>query len=88
MADEEMFDHQVSAWTVGQLRAALADMPDDFPVLVFTAEEPGGRDLAPEQVVIHAAPWAHNGLGSGTPDFFEIGCEFPSGQYIRRSDRG
>jgi hypothetical protein len=82
---EELFTHTVTPLTAGDLRKALEGIPEDFPVLVFTAEEPGGRDLAPEQVPIHAAPWAHNGMGSGTPDFFEIGCEFPSGRYHRRS---
>ena len=56
--DEELFDHQVTAWTVGQLRAALDGVPDDLPVTVVTAEEPGSGLAGPDQVVISAVPWA------------------------------
>lgn len=82
--DEELFDHQVTAWTAGALRKALDGVPDDWPVRVITAEEPGG-DLADEQVVISAGPWSDSGDGSGPPDHFEISCEFPSGRYYRRA---
>ena len=34
--------HEVSAWTVGQLRKALADFPDDMAIRVAPLEEPGG----------------------------------------------
>lgn len=54
--DEEEFDHQVTPWTVGQLRAASAGLPDDFPVSVLVAQEPGG-EFADVQVVISAEPW-------------------------------
>jgi hypothetical protein len=37
--DEELFDHQVTPWTVGQLRKALEGIPDDLPVRVITAED-------------------------------------------------
>lgn len=96
--DEELFDHQVTAWTVGQLRAALAGLPDDLPVSVLVSEEPGG-EFADEQVVISAAPWARMNnataedvrrkLASGElqPDHLEISAEFPSGQYYRRTGR-
>jgi hypothetical protein len=56
--DEELFDHQVTAWTVGQLRAALKGVPDDLPVRIITADEPGSDLAGHEQVVISAAPWA------------------------------
>jgi hypothetical protein len=79
--DEELFDHEVTAWTAGALRKALDGVPDDMPVRVITAEEPGG-DLAAEQVVIGGQPW---GGGTGPPDHFEISCEFPPGQYYRRT---
>jgi hypothetical protein len=55
--DEELFDHQVTAWTVGDLRKALEEMPDDMPVTVVTAEEPGSDFASDEQVVVSAAPW-------------------------------
>jgi hypothetical protein len=93
--EEELFDHQVTAWTACQLRAALDGLPGDLPVSLLVSEEPGG-EFADEQVVISAAPWARmdgaiaedvaSKLASGElqPDHFEIGCEFPSGRYYRR----
>jgi hypothetical protein len=54
---EELFGHQVTAWTAGQLRKALEGVPDDMPVTVVTAEEPGSDIAGDEQVVISAAPW-------------------------------
>ena len=55
--DEELFDHQVTAWTAGQLRKALEGVPDDFPVTVVTAEEPGSDLAGDEQVIVSASPW-------------------------------
>ena len=81
--DEELFTHTVRAWTAGELRRALEGVPDDFPVRVFYAEEPGG-DLVDEQVVIDAGPWNSRGTEGVPPDCFQIGCEFPSGKYYRR----
>ena len=75
MADEELFDHQVTALTAGDLRKALEGVPDDFRVRVMIAEEPGG-DTADEQVVISASRFGGH---------FEVSCEFPSGQYYRRT---
>ena len=83
--DEELFDHQVRAWTVGELRKALEGVPDDFPVTVVTAEEPGSLYAGSEQVVISAGPWNERGADDVPPDHFEISCEFPSGQYYRRT---
>jgi hypothetical protein len=60
---EELFDHQVTAWTVGQLRTALDGVPDDLPVRIITAEEPGGKLAGPDQVMIGAAPWADVDVG-------------------------
>ena len=83
--DEELFDHTVTPWTLGDLRKAVKDaegLPDDFPVTVTPAEEPGGELAGDEQVIISAGPWG--GREGATPDHFEISCEFPSGQYYRR----
>lgn len=84
MAGEQPFEHVVDAWTVGQLRAALVGLPDDLPVIVDVAEEPGG-DTVDEQVVISAG-FGHGIAGDGTEFVgreFRIGCEFPTGQYYR-----
>lgn len=84
MADEELHEHVVDAWTVGQLRAALEGLPDDLPITVDVAEEPGG-DTVDEQVVISAG-FGHGIAADGTEFVgreFRIGCEFPTGHYYR-----
>jgi hypothetical protein len=86
MADEEVFTHTVTAWTLGDLRRAVKEaeaLPDDFPVTVTPAEEPGGELAGEEQVVISAGPWG--GREGAAPDHFEISCEFPPGEYYRRT---
>jgi Family of unknown function (DUF6225) len=97
--DEELFDHQVTAWTAGQLRTALEGVPDDMPVTVITAEEPGSDIAGDEQVIISASPWSNASadsaddtrarLASGElqPDHFEVSLEFPSGRYYQRTGR-
>jgi hypothetical protein len=35
--EPDEFDHQVSAWTAGQLKAALANVPDYAPVKIWAA---------------------------------------------------
>lgn len=82
--DEELFDHHVTPWTAGQLRKALEGVPDDMPVTVVTAEEPGSDLAGEEQVIIDAALWNVRGIKEEPPDHFEIGLEFPSGQYYRK----
>jgi hypothetical protein len=57
------FEHAVQAWTVGQLRDALAGLPDDLPIIVDVAEEPGD-DTVQEQVVIDAG-FGHGVDGRG-----------------------
>jgi hypothetical protein len=93
--DEELFAHQVTPWTAGQLRTALQGVPDDLPVTVVTAEEPGSDLAGPDQVIISAGSWAlaegsadhvRTRIANGElrPDHFEISLEFPPGQYYRR----
>jgi hypothetical protein len=82
--DEELFTHTVRAWTAEELRRALEGVPDDFPVTVLTAEDPGSQYAGDEQVVISAGPWNDRGEEGAPPDHFEISLEFPSGQYYRR----
>ena len=78
-------EHVADAWTVGRLRAAVVGLPDDLPIIVDVAEEPGG-DLVDEQVIIHVG-FGHGGAGDGS-EFIgrevRIGCEFPTGTYERR----
>ena len=86
--DEELFTHAVKAWTLGDLRKAVKaaeGLHDDSPVTVITAEEPGSDLAGPEQVIIGAAPWNDRGEKDAPPDHFEISCEFPSGEYYRRT---
>ncbi len=91
----KLLKHEVSAWTIGQLRKALADFPDDMPVRVAPLEEPGGDLEAPLQVVTgtEVRPFAS---GDGEPlsggqgasegqgasgEYVTLECDFPSGEY-------
>jgi hypothetical protein len=76
--DEEQYRHDVTPWTAGQLGAAMADLPDDMPVEVAVAEQPGGV-FVNLQVVTDAA--ANPDTDSRSE--FTIACEYPSGNYIR-----
>jgi hypothetical protein len=82
--DGELFTHAVNAWTVGDLRKALDGAPDDLPLIVFVADEPGGNTVD-EQVVIGAGPRNDKGSEGAPPDGFEVGCGFPSGEHCRRT---
>lgn len=85
MTEYGSYEHTVEAWNVGQVRAALDGLPDDLPIIVDVAEEPGG-DTVGEQVVIHVG-FGHGTLGDGTEFIgreLRIGCEFPSGSYHRK----
>lgn len=93
----KLLRHEVSAWTVGELRKALADFPDDMPVRVAPLEEPGGELEAPLQVVTNtevrpfadgdgagASPTAN---GDGVPEeYVTLECDFPSGEYASQPD--
>lgn len=84
MDSEEQFEHVVDPWTVGQLRAALAGLPDDLPIVIDVAVEPGG-DMVTEQVLIHVG-FGHGIDGQGEPFVgraLRLGCEFPTGTYYR-----
>ena len=98
----EVLRHEVSAWTVGQLRKALADFPDDMPVRVAPLEEPGGDLEAPLQVVTntelrdfadgpgavqpHPADQGGNQRVNEAGTYLTLECDFPSGEYSRLPD--
>ena len=94
----EVLRHEVSAWTVGQLRKALADFPDDMAVRVAPLEEPGGELEAPLQVVTNTevreftdAPGGGQagvaGPGAGESGaYVTLECDYPSGEYSRLPD--
>lgn len=88
----KLLRHEASAWTVGQLRKALAGFPDDMPVRVAPLEEPGGELEAPLQVVTNseirgpAGSPPGGGQAGGDGDglaggYVTLECDFPSGEY-------
>jgi hypothetical protein len=85
--------HEASAWTVGQLRKALADFPDDMPVRVAPLEEPGGDLEAPLQVVTNTGIRVPGVEGTGQDaelagDYVTLECDYPSGEYAPQADEG
>lgn len=86
-SNEEEFDHIVQAWSVGDLRRALAGMPDDLPLIGWVPEEPGGREVA-EYVITDAGYGAVVGDDDQLiQDRTQLGIqlEFPSGSYYRQT---
>ncbi|MGW7312305.1 DUF6225 family protein [Streptomyces sp. NPDC054865] len=60
MADT--YDHAPQVWTAGQLRHALAAIPDETPVHVGVADGPGNFiDGYEELVLVHAEPVERGG---------------------------
>lgn len=77
--DEETFVHTVEALTVGQLRAALADLPDDMQISAIPAEGPGSGFADWPQVITAVEVTA----GPDAVDMLEIALDYPSGTYYR-----
>ncbi|MFI6909680.1 DUF6225 family protein [Nonomuraea sp. NPDC050394] len=77
------------AWTAGQLRAAIAHLDDDAPILVTVATDKD--DVADEQIITEAGPgyvdWG-DGYGLETSSLFTLNCHWPSEtQLLVRPDR-
>ncbi len=78
-----------AAWTVGQLKAALAAIPDDTP-LVVNAVDTSAPEFADEQVVAGAGFGTVNwgdGYGPERDVFFGLDCEMPEGLLRTKPDR-
>ena len=78
-----------AAWTVGQLKAALAEIPDDTPLVVnaVAADDP---DFADSQVIVGAGFGTVNwgdGYGDERDTIFGLDCEMPEGELRTRPDR-
>ncbi|MFD9607642.1 DUF6225 family protein, partial [Streptomyces sp. NPDC059970] len=52
MADT--FDHAPSAWNAAQLREAIKDLPDDAPIRIGVADDPGNFDCYATYVLVDA----------------------------------
>jgi hypothetical protein len=78
-----------AAWSAGQLREALAAIPDDTPLVVnaVDASDPG---VADEQVVTGAGfgivNWG-DGYGFERDTVFGLDCEMPEGLLRSKPDR-
>jgi hypothetical protein len=68
-----------AAWTVGQLRAALAGLPDDTPLVVNVADL-NDPSVCDEQVLVSAGFGTINwgdGYGPEPDTVFGLNCEIP-----------
>lgn len=77
------YHHQLTALTVGQLRVAIADLPDDWAVIVSTAGTSGGQ-YSEEQVAFaaHQITEIRDGVEQGRPELC-IEADYPAGTYER-----
>ncbi|MFF6844627.1 DUF6225 family protein [Streptomyces tanashiensis] len=84
----ETFEHKPEQWTVGQLREALKDLPDDTPLHVGVPDSPGDFDDYQEMVAIDVEPveLLYRGY-NGKPDRTEVRhtlfVDFPADTYNR-----
>ena len=88
MADT--FDHTPQIWTAGHLRAALSGLPDDTPVHVGIADEPGDFTGYGEYVLVGAEPVemelndvAGRDARLGTQTQFTLFADATAGAYYR-----
>ncbi|MFE7404167.1 DUF6225 family protein [Streptomyces sp. NPDC057557] len=50
----DVFDHAPQVWNAAQLREALKDLPDDTPIHIAVAEDPGDFGGYRESVLVDA----------------------------------
>ncbi|MEV6165610.1 DUF6225 family protein [Streptomyces sp. NPDC052052] len=50
----DIFEHTPQVWNAAQLREALKDLPDDAPIHMGVAEDPGDFDGYREGVLVDA----------------------------------
>ncbi|MEV7856241.1 DUF6225 family protein [Streptomyces sp. NPDC088183] len=50
----DVFDHAPQVWTAAQLRGALKGLPDDTPIHIGVAEDPGDFGGYRESVLVDA----------------------------------
>ncbi|MGW2182860.1 DUF6225 family protein [Streptomyces sp. NPDC001732] len=50
----DVFDHAPQVWNAAQLREALKDLPDDTPIHIGVAEDPGDFGGYRESVLVDA----------------------------------
>jgi len=90
--DLEPYEHTVPAWTVGELRHALADLPDALPVRVAVPEVPTTMSPDGEQ----DARYVVTGTAEADPRYdtllrdgdevLILLADYPSDTYMRRAE--
>ncbi|MER7048467.1 DUF6225 family protein [Streptomyces jumonjinensis] len=84
MADT--FDHAPQVWTAGRLREALSALPDDTPIHVGVADEPGDFGGYSEYSLVDLEPVEKDSAGSGpgvTHVEYTLLADYKAGQYYR-----
>ncbi|MER5772523.1 DUF6225 family protein [Streptomyces sp. NPDC001985] len=84
MADT--FDHAPAVWTAARLREALAALPDDTPLHIGVADDPGDFDGYSEYALVNLEPVEKDSAGrAGSPATVEytLFADFKAGQYHR-----
>ena len=89
----EPFTHEVQPITAAAVLAAMDGLPDDMPVDVWPADDPGSN-TGETQVVYDAAiglDWSPPARGERegewvTGNHFDLQLEYPSGRYLRWVD--
>ncbi|AQW50726.1 DUF6225 family protein [Streptomyces violaceusniger] len=84
MADT--YAHSPEAWTAGRLREAIKDLPDDAPVYVGIASDPGNFEGCQERVLVDCEPvelsWpATKSAPERTEVQYTLFADWPTGTY-------
>ncbi|MFD9395019.1 DUF6225 family protein [Streptomyces sp. NPDC060000] len=84
MADTH--DHSPEVWTAGRLRDAIKDLPDDAPVYIGIASDPGNFNGYQERVLTAYEPAElHWAATKWTPERTEVQhtlfADWPAGTY-------
>ncbi|MFE5584097.1 DUF6225 family protein [Kitasatospora sp. NPDC056531] len=56
MADTDTYAHSPEVWTAGRLREAIKDLPDDAPIHIGVASDPGDFDGYQDHVLVDYEP--------------------------------
>lgn len=84
MADT--YAHAPEVWTAGRLREAIKDLPDDEPIYIGVASDPGDFDGYHDRVLVDYEPAElHWSATESTPERTEVQhtlfADWPAGTY-------
>ncbi|MFE7528022.1 DUF6225 family protein [Kitasatospora sp. NPDC057542] len=85
MADTDTYTHSPEVWTAGRLREAIKDLPDDAPIHIGVASDPGDFDGYQDHVLVDCEPielcWPATTAPERTEVEYTLFADWPAGTY-------